>query len=129
MMMKRSFVTSAFLLLAFQAAFGLCPGEDQEKLFVATPLTQEKAFTPGIEGPACDAQGNIYAVNFARQQTIGRVTPDGKATVYAELPGKSVGNGIRFSPDGIMFVADYVGHNILRLDPATRAITVFAHND
>ena len=100
-----------------------------ETLFVATALTDEGGFTEGIEGPACDARGNIYAVNFARQQTIGKVTPDGKATVYVELPGKSVGNGIRFAPDGIMFVADYVGHNVLRIDPATRAITVFAHSD
>src|SRR3989442_14696477 len=100
-----------------------------EALFVATPLTKEGAFTEGIEGPACDAQGNIYAVNFARQQTIGKVTPDGQPTVYLELPGKSVGNGIRFAPPGIMFVADYVGHNVLRIAPDTRAITVFAHSD
>jgi len=100
-----------------------------KKLFVATPLTQEGSFTEGIEGPACDAQGNIYAVNFARQQTIGKVTPDGQGSIFVELPGKSVGNGIRFGRSGIMFVADYVGHNILKIDPATRAVTVFAHSD
>ncbi|MHB8522966.1 MAG: SMP-30/gluconolactonase/LRE family protein [Limisphaerales bacterium] len=100
-----------------------------EVLFVATPLTEENAFTEGIEGPACDARGNIYAVNFARQQTIGKVSPDGRGSVYAELPGKSVGNGIRFDRRGIMFVADYVGHNVLRLAPDTRAITAFAHSD
>jgi len=100
-----------------------------ETLFQATPLTEEGAFTGGIEGPACDAQGNIYAVNFAKQQTIGKVTPEGKATLYVELPGKRVGNGIRFSPQGIMFVADYAGHNVLRVEPGTRAITVFAHSD
>ena len=115
--------------LSFCANSKIIAAANTEVLFVATPLTEEGAFTEGIEGPACDAQGNIYAVNFARQQTIGRVTPDGKGTVYVELPGKSVGNGIRFAPEGIMFVADYVGHNVLRLDPKTRAITVFAHSD
>jgi sugar lactone lactonase YvrE len=100
-----------------------------ETLFVAAPLTEEGAFTSGIEGPACDVQGNVYAVNFRKQQTIGKVTPDGKATLYVELPGKSVGNGIRFSRQGIMFVADYVSHNVLRIDPNSRAITVFAHSD
>ena len=123
----------AFLLAVTVCSFGPKPNlfaaEKTEDLFVATPLTAEGAFTEGIEGPACDAQGNIYAVNFARQQTIGKVTPDGKATVFVELPGKSVGNGIRFDRDGIMFVADYVGHNVLRIDPRTRAITVFAHSD
>jgi sugar lactone lactonase YvrE len=102
---------------------------DKDKLFVATPLTAEKAFTVGIEGPACDAKGNIYAVNFARQRTIGKITPDGKGEVFVELPGKSTGNGIVFDPKGIMYVADYVGHNVLRIDPATRKITVFAHDD
>jgi len=111
------------------AALSGIAADKKDTLFVATPLTEEGAFTGGIEGPACDAQGNIYAVNFARQETIGKVTPDGKATLYVELPAKSVGNGIRFSPDGIMFVADYAGHNILRIDPATRAVTVFAHSD
>jgi sugar lactone lactonase YvrE len=116
-------------LLNCALALTIAAAEKTEALFVATPLTEEGAFTEGIEGPACDAQGNIYAVNFARQQTIGKVTPDGKASVFVELPGKSVGNGIRFDRQGTMFVADYVGHNVLRIDPATRAITVFAHHD
>ncbi len=101
----------------------------EESLFVARPLTAENSFTTGIEGPACDARGNIYAVNFERQQTIGRVTPDGKGEVFAELPGKSTGNGIVIGRDGTMFVADYVGHNILRIDPKSRAVSVFAHDD
>ncbi|MBI3882194.1 MAG: SMP-30/gluconolactonase/LRE family protein [Verrucomicrobia bacterium] len=98
-----------------------------EELFVATPLTAEKSFTPGVEGPACDRDGNVYAVNFAKQQTIGRVLPDGRAEIFVELPGKSTGNGIRFARDGTMFVADYVGHNVLRVDLKTKAISVFAH--
>lgn len=98
-----------------------------ERLFVAEPLTPDGQFTPGIEGPACDAGGNIYAVNFARQGTIGRVTPDGRGEVFVVLPEGSVGNGIRFGADGVMYVADYTGHNILAVDTATRAVRVFAH--
>ena len=101
----------------------------EESLFVARPLTAENSFTSGIEGPACDAQGNIYAVNFDRQQTIGRVTPDGKGEVFVELSGKSTGNGIVIGRDGTMYVADYVGHNILRIDPKSRAVSVWAHDD
>ena len=44
-----------------------------------------------------------------------------------ELPGTSTGNGIVFDPAGVMYVADYTGHNVLRIDPATRAISVLAH--
>src|SRR5688572_27217059 len=95
--------------------------------FVATPLTEPGSFTKGIEGPACDAHGNVYAVNFATQQTIGKVTPAGTAETFVLLPGKSVGNGIRFSSGGVMYVADYVAHNVLAIDLATKAISVFAH--
>lgn len=101
----------------------------QPSLFKSTPLTARNSFTRGIEGPACDAQGNIYAVNFARQQTIGRVTPEGKANIFVELPGDSVGNGIRFDAHGTMFVADYVGHNVLAIDRRSRRISVLVHHD
>ena len=102
--------------------------EPDDPLFVARPVTRPGEFTPGIEGPACDAAGNVYAVNFERQGTIGRITPDGVGEVYVELPEGSVGNGIRFDGKGVMYVADYERHNILKIDPKTGAITVHAHN-
>lgn len=129
MILNRTLVPALFLALA---AFGLpsaCSRAAEEALFVAKPFTAEKSFTEGIEGPACDKDGNIYAVNFARQQTIGRVTPDGAGAVFVELPGPSTGNGIVFDPAGTMYVADYVGHNVLKIDPATRVITVLAHEE
>lgn len=98
-----------------------------EKLFVATPFTAGRSFTEGVEGPACDRDGNVYAVNFERQQTIGKVTPSGEASVFVELPGASTGNGIRFHRNGTMFIADYVSHNVLRVDLTTRRVAVFAH--
>ena len=98
-----------------------------EKLYLATPLTATNSFTAGIEGPACDRAGNIFAVNFAKQQTIGRTTPAGQSEVFVTLPNDSVGNGIRFDRAGRMYVADYVGHNVLRIDPGTRAVEVLAH--
>src|ERR1700733_4684139 len=120
-------IVIAMFALAMKGPFA---GADiQEQLYVATPLTGENSFTDGIEGPNCDAEGNVYVVNFARQQTIGKVTPDGKAEVFVTLPGKSVGNGIVFDRAGMMYVADYVGHNVLRIDPKTKTISVYAHED
>lgn len=95
--------------------------------YVSKPLSAAHGFTDGIEGPACDAHGILYAVNFERQGTIGVVTPDGDAHVFIELPQGSTGNGIRFRADGTMLVADYTGHNILQVDMATRKCSVFAH--
>lgn len=119
------------LTAALAATFG-SPADapkDRDELFVAKPLTEKNSFTAGIEGPNCDAAGNIYAVNFAKDQTIGKVTPEGKGEVWVTLPGKSIGNGIVFDPKGTMYVADYVGHNVLKIDPKTKEITVFAHEE
>ncbi|WP_020468409.1 SMP-30/gluconolactonase/LRE family protein [Zavarzinella formosa] len=117
--MKLFATLACFLSLAWATA--------AEPLPKATPFTAEKGFTPGIEGPGCDAAGNVFVVNFAEQQTIGKVTPDGKAEVWVKLPNKSTGNGIVFDKAGMMYVADYVEHNVLKIDPATKKITVFAH--
>lgn len=104
-------------------------GQAGEKLYVATPLTKPGEFTPGIEGPQCDRDGNIFAVNFGQQQTIGKVAPTGIGDIFVTLPGKSTGNGIVFDPQGRMFVADYVGHNVLSIDVQSRKIDVYAHDD
>jgi len=98
-----------------------------EILFVAMPFTAEKSFTGEIEGPAVDRAGNVYAVSFERKNTIGRVSPDGKGEIFVEMPKGSLANGIRIGRNGMLFVADYTGHNILKIDPSTRKISVFAH--
>ena len=98
-----------------------------EALFTATPLTPPNSFTAEIEGPACDADGNIYAVSFSVKATIGRVTPQGRGEVFIAMPKGSLGNGIRFDRSGRMYVADYTGHNILRIEMETRKLSVYAH--
>ncbi len=117
------------LALACLSLFGACsrPEPSSAGLFVASALTAEGRFTAGIEGPACDAAGNVLTVNFERQGTIGRVSPDGRGEVFAVLPEGSVGNGLRIGPTGTLFVADYTGHNILSADPVTRFVRVLAH--
>jgi gluconolactonase len=105
------------------------PGATAEevKLWVATPLTKDKEFTAGIEGPACDRDGNIFAVCFGKDQTIGKITPQGRGEIWLTLKDKSAGNGIVFDKAGQMYVADYGAHNVLKIDPATKKLTVFAH--
>ena len=98
-----------------------------DKLYKSQVFTAPGGFTSGIEGPGCDRAGNLYAVNYNRQGTIGRVTPDGECSVFVELPEGSIGNGIRFHSDGAMLIADYTNHNVLSVDMATREISVYAH--
>lgn len=96
-------------------------------LYQSIQLTAPNGFTSGIEGPACDADGTLYAVNFHHQGTIGQVAPDGACSIFVELPEGSTGNGIRFHSSGDMLVADYTGHNVLRIDMQTRSVSVYAH--
>ncbi|NTU96059.1 MAG: SMP-30/gluconolactonase/LRE family protein [Bacteroidales bacterium] len=100
----------------------------QERTNSVTDLLPEWSFPKGIEGPAIDKNGNLFAVNFKEPGTIGVVTPNGEASVYVTLPSGSVGNGIRFDKKGFMYIADYTMHNILRVDPSSKEISVFAHN-
>ena len=99
-----------------------------DALYTSTTFTPPGGFTSGIEGPGCDADGNLYAVNFARQHTIGKVTPEGECSVFLDLPDGSVGNGIRFDSAERMLIADYTNHNVLRVDMATREVAVLAHD-
>lgn len=101
--------------------------DTDEDLFVSRVLTDPNSFTSGVEGPAVDAEGNLYAVNYERAQTIGVVTPEGEASVFVELPDSSIGNGIRFNSEGAMLIADYTEHNVLQVDMDTREASVYAH--
>jgi gluconolactonase len=110
-----------------------------EPLWTAKQVTAEKSFTTGIEGPNSDAAGIVYCVAYQNRGTIARVSPDGKIEVFVDLPmgkpdakGKakqSFGNGIVFDSKEQMYVADYANHNVLKIDPQTKAISVFAHDD
>ncbi len=99
---------------------------DKDALFQATPLAVE-GFTAGIEGPCCDRAGNLFAVAFLKPENIARITPEGIAKVFVELPDKSCGNGIVIDRQGRMYVADYKNHNVLTIDPETRKVAVLVH--
>jgi sugar lactone lactonase YvrE len=66
-------------------------------------------------------------VTYQREGTIGKVTPDGECSIFVELPEGSTGNGIRFDSKGDMLIADYTGHNVLKVDMATQEVSVYAH--
>jgi gluconolactonase len=91
-------------------------------------FTVENGFTKGIEGPAVDFAGNLFAVNFKEQGTIGKVDSDGRGAIFLKLPGESIGNGIRFDQNGNMYIADYVGHNVFQIKKGTKEPIVWAHN-
>jgi sugar lactone lactonase YvrE len=97
--------------------------------FVATDHTAENLFTNNIEGPAFDKKGNLYVVNFGKDGTIGLVKPDGSAELFVTLPEGSTANSIKFDSKGNMYLADYTGHNVLKVDMKTKQVSVYVHDD
>ncbi|MBZ9610757.1 family 20 glycosylhydrolase [Rheinheimera maricola] len=71
-------------------------------------------FSASAEGPAFDSNGNLYAVNYGTDGTIGIVSPDGNARQLLQLPDGSIANGIVFDQHDVMYMADYTGHQVLR---------------
>jgi len=112
------------LLASFAGLFFSC---EKKEFYKASDFT-DSLFTAGIEGPMYYKDGNIYAVNFQKEGTIGLVKPDGKCELFTTLPTGSVGNGIRFDSKGRMLVADYMGHNVLIIDMKTKKLSVYAHD-
>lgn len=110
------------ILIIFQ--FQACTSQKLESV----DFTKENSFTSGIEGPAVDKEGNLYAVNFSKNGTIGKINKKGEGSIFLELPGKSIGNGIRFDTEGNMFIADYIGHNVLLVKKGSKEVRIWAHN-
>jgi len=121
------FLFAGVLLVGCGEGDAEAPSADPDTLFESRTLVPPGSFTSGIEGPAVDAEGNLYAVDYKRNRTIGIVSPDGEASVFVDLPEGSRGNGIRFDSEGTMLVADYTGHNVLAVEPQTREVRVYAH--
>lgn len=103
--------------------------QDFGNLFVAEDFTKENLFTNNIEGPAFDKKGNLYVVNFEKDGTIGLVKPSGEVELFITLPEGSTANSIQFDSRGAMYLADFSGHNVLKVNMKTKEISVYVHND
>lgn len=104
--------------------FGAC-----QSTYVATDHTAENLFTNNIEGPAFDEKGILYVVNFQKDGTVGMVKPDGSAELFLTLPEGSTANSIKFDSKGDMYLADYTGHNVLKVDMTTKEVSTYVHDD
>jgi len=114
------------ILIGLFFIFTLCCCKDEPQQ--SEDFTAENAFTSGIEGPAVNGNGELFAVNFAKEGTIGKVNKTGEGEIYISLPEGSIGNGIRFDLDGNMFIADYLGHKVYKIKKGTKTPEVWAQD-
>lgn len=103
----------AACLVACAVCFAGPGNAAEDALFVSKPITPPGEYTAGIEGPAVDASGNLYVVNFQQSGTIGRLAAGAaQSRLFTSLPAGSIGNGIRFDRQGRMYVADFRKHTV-----------------
>ena len=127
-MIKKYSIFKSLLIVVAIACNTTNHNKTSEEMYKASDLTSVNSFTSGAEGPAVDKDGNLYAVNYSKEGTIGKITPAGDSSIFIELPNGSIGNGIRFNSRGEMLIADYTNHNILKVDMASKQLSVYAHD-
>lgn len=123
--MKRYPIFFAALLISFCSY----SQGDMYRLFKIEDFTKENLFTNNIEGPYYAFDKNLYVVNYQKDGTIGVVRPGGNVSLFLTLPAGSTANSIQIDSKGMMYLADFTGHNVLCVNPATKKIKVYAHND
>lgn len=121
-------ITIAFLMLS-ATSYGQQASEFLSTRYQVRDLTAENLFTVNIEGPNFDRAGNLYVVNFSKDGTIGLVHPDGTVELFITLPEGTTANAIQFDAADDMLLADFTGHNVLKVDMKTKSVSVYCHND
>lgn len=85
------------------------------------------------EGPAFDRQGNLFVVNYRGNGNIGRITPDGEASIWCNLgevapmeERRPQANGLKVDREGRLVVADAGGGRVLRISSDGKTAEVLA---
>lgn len=92
------------------------------------PLPKEVTPYPVIaniefaEGPIFDDQGNLYFVNYLKNGTLGRMTPDGSTSIWVHTGGQV--NGLKYDGQGWIVAADPGRKRITRFHTQTREMQV-----
>ena len=103
--------------------------EQKEVQYQSQDLVFVGQYTSGLEGPAVDQDGNLYFVNPTHSGSVGKVDTEGNFSLFIEhLPEGSTANGIRFGQDQSMYLADYTGHNVLKVNLQSKEVSVYAHD-
>src|SRR5215208_1699861 len=109
------------------------PGQSnaaEDPLFVSKRITPQGEYTAGIEGPAVDASGNLYVVNFQESGTIGKLAAGAaQSQLFTSLPAGTIGNGIRFDRQGRMYVADFKKHTVWVIASGETTPRIYFHSD
>jgi gluconolactonase len=111
MSLLKNFVPALALALAFSSSGGLPP----ESGVTAVKVVEVAGYTEGV---VFDREGAAY-ISDTYHGKIYRVTPDGRAAVWAETGAP---NGHKILPDGTHLVCDGSRRAVLRLDAVGKVV-------
>ena len=110
----------------------LLPG-GKDKHLIATMHTRNKEWAVGANGMGFDAEGNMFVCNFGDAQLLKyKMGADGKVVsceVFAEKDGMESTDGLKIHPKtGDIYIADFVGNAVHKVDAKTGKVTTLARN-
>ncbi len=110
----------------------LKPGGDDPHL-LTTCQTKNPDWRVGANGMGFDADGHLYYCNFGDAQILKVTFNDeggvASQTVFAEGGGMESTDGIKVDPEtGDIYVADFAGNAVHRVDGETGEVTTLAKN-
>jgi sugar lactone lactonase YvrE len=118
--------------LGGERPIALEPGTKDRHLLTTT-TTKNKEWQVGANGLGFDSKGNLYYCNFGDAQVL-KVTFDAQGNVasqkvLAEGQGMKSTDGLKVDPKtSDIYVADFLGNAIHKIDPATGKVTTLARN-
>ena len=110
----------------------LLPG-GKDKHLVTTFLTDNEQWRVGANGMGFDSKGNMFVCNFGEASLI-KITFDknGKVasqTVFAKGQGMKSTDGLKIDPKtNDIYIADFVGNAVHKVDGRTGKVTTIAQN-
>jgi gluconolactonase len=132
----RPLAALAVLLLILGPIAPVEAEDERSKGLPPSYTVEPQLFATGFafaEGPALDADGNLYVVNYRELGTIGRITTDGTAGIFCNLVEQSPvegrrpqANGLKIDSEGRLIVADAGAGRLLRVSEDGDRVEVLA---
>jgi sugar lactone lactonase YvrE len=126
------------------AAWVVCVSTLSAKAQTPTPLPNPARVKPAMyctgfafaEGPAIDREGNLYVVNYREWGTIGKISPDGAASILVDLrkalpadgDRKPSCNGLKIDDQGDIIGAETGTSQVIRVSRDGKTVTVLVRS-